>query len=222
MSTDHRLPSSWNYQQMSDGDLRMFACACCRRIWEKCGVSWAAPTSQEPAKDADGDDEPSLWQDPRPHRAIEAAEAFAQRRLPLEQLKDAHQQAAEFAKSAHYRFDRVNARLGDHYSGSDYDRAFVAYRGAQAVEAASDVDIHKTVDECANGAAWAIASNTLTSNEAVKDAAFDAERKAQFEIFRAMLAPASVELGGSGDASNDGDKHTAPAKRVQSIPGHGQ
>jgi hypothetical protein len=159
----------------SERKLRLFACACCRRIWRLFGDDIWAFQHMECAnhdrpdllqdRNADGSSggcfrtEPGptgrledLFDDSISRIALEAAERWSDGRISPEELQAAGNAALTLERQAEDYHGWAAYRLGDHYSGSEYEESQRSYLTARSASRACASDICQTVREAAQAA----------------------------------------------------------------------
>jgi hypothetical protein len=183
--------SAWMLKSLleaaTEQQLRLFACACCRRIWDKYPMDWA---EREFASYGPGYEStiryvyPRDWADPRPRAAVEVAEAFCRGEASSAELQRAHERAQEFASYMWGRWEWANYRLGDAGHFAEYGVGAVTAQTADAARDASDPDIRKSVIHCAKQAASAIGFHV---SEAKQSEAIRVEQKSQAQMIREIF-----------------------------------
>ncbi len=150
--------------RVGDRALRLFACACCRRVWEVFGddawtIRHVPPDSSgcrtNPGPTGKLDD---LFDDTLSRAAVDAAEGWCGDVVSAEQLRAAGAVAWGLAVSAYKYYGWADYRLGDHYSASEYDESARSYLTARAASLVCASDIQRAVGEAAQAAREAIES----------------------------------------------------------------
>ena len=149
-----------------DRKARLFACACCRRIWNVFGDDiWTqkhAPSGSSPM-DSRGNPGPTgqledLFDDEISRRALETAERYCDGRTPAEELRRAGDAAWELTRAAYEYFGNADYRLGDHYCGSEHEESEQSYLTARCASLACVPRVRVAVGELARASREVIES----------------------------------------------------------------
>jgi hypothetical protein len=168
--------------------LRLLACHFCRRIWEHYPVDWADGVFASDDGYPGGYVSETVWRDPKPRDAIEAAENFCRGLASAVDLVLAHAAVAAFAQETWESWLFANRKLGDSASSAEYEVGAVTFYTAAACAAASDADL--ILGNCCKNAALAIG---FAWDKKQERAQVEAEERIQEQTTRDWRATAAKD-----------------------------